>query len=112
MPYVGRATECCYITSQSPGVCRTRALIYEKGPAFAAPTPRWSLLGKLDDFDDESNCRARETNGGEDQHYYISCYINHLSFSTDWSSKWRSEEHKSELQSIMRISYADVCVKE
>src|SRR3546814_13980273 len=79
MPYVGRATECCYITSQSPGVCRTRALIYEKGPAFAAPTPRWSLLGKLDDFDDESNCRDRETNGGEDQHYYISCYINHRS---------------------------------
>src|SRR3546814_11863685 len=88
MPYVGRATECCYITSQSPGVCRTRALIYEKGPAFAAPTPRWSLLGKLDDFDDESNCRDRETNGGEDQHYYISCYINHLSFSTEWSSNW------------------------
>src|SRR3546814_14905405 len=28
-----------------------------------------------------------------------------------WSTRHRSEEHTSELQSLMRISYADFCLK-
>src|SRR3546814_9383807 len=28
-----------------------------------------------------------------------------------WLSAWRSEEHTSELQSLMRISYAGLCLK-
>src|SRR3546814_1012502 len=30
---------------------------------------------------------------------------------TGWAIFWRSEEHTSELQSLMRISYADFCLK-
>src|SRR3546814_8328894 len=28
-----------------------------------------------------------------------------------WDSRWKSEEHTSELQSLMRISYAVFCLK-
>src|SRR3546814_8772382 len=31
--------------------------------------------------------------------------------ATLWSDRWRSEEHTSELQSLMRISYAVFCLK-
>src|SRR3546814_2755531 len=31
--------------------------------------------------------------------------------SEGWSDAWRSEEHTSELQSLMRISYAVFCLK-
>src|SRR3546814_6677203 len=34
-----------------------------------------------------------------------------LTFDAAWSSFGRSEEHKSELQSLMRISYAVFCLK-
>src|SRR3546814_8416881 len=37
--------------------------------------------------------------------------INDLSKSKDGDSKERSEEHTSELQSLMRISYAVFCLK-
>src|SRR3546814_2547394 len=30
---------------------------------------------------------------------------------SDWRDVWRSEEHTSELQSLMRISYAVFCLK-
>src|SRR3546814_7679126 len=33
------------------------------------------------------------------------------SFGTFWALGWRSEEHTSELQSLMRISYAVFCLK-
>src|SRR3546814_4362829 len=31
--------------------------------------------------------------------------------ATSWRASWRSEEHTSELQSLMRISYAVFCLK-
>src|SRR3546814_9550429 len=31
--------------------------------------------------------------------------------NSNWDSSWRSEEHTSELQSLMRISYAVFCLK-
>src|SRR3546814_1000634 len=34
-----------------------------------------------------------------------------LSRATAWAASWRSEEHTSELQSLMRISYAVFCLK-
>src|SRR3546814_9258990 len=33
------------------------------------------------------------------------------SYSRAWALSWRSEEHTSELQSLMRISYAVFCLK-
>src|SRR3546814_2105182 len=34
-----------------------------------------------------------------------------LALTIDWWAPWRSEEHTSELQSLMRISYAVFCLK-
>src|SRR3546814_2337580 len=36
---------------------------------------------------------------------------NEAYFALAWASAWRSEEHTSELQSLMRISYAVFCLK-
>src|SRR3546814_7689528 len=35
-----------------------------------------------------------------------------LEWSLNWLQDHRSEEHTSELQSLMRISYADICLKQ
>src|SRR3546814_9332635 len=37
--------------------------------------------------------------------------VGHLSPYPCWGEGWRSEEHTSELQSLMRISYAVFCLK-
>src|SRR3546814_4054428 len=45
----------------------------------------------------------------------LSAGIDHHEGSLNWSAygraEWRSEEHTSELQSLMRISYAVFCLK-
>src|SRR3546814_3398874 len=48
--------------------------------------------------------------GGEELHWTMSV----LSWQATWVAPWgstRSEEHTSELQSLMRISYAVFCLK-
>src|SRR3546814_10831899 len=37
--------------------------------------------------------------------------IHPVGHGDDWIASWRSEEHTSELQSLMRISYAVFCLK-
>src|SRR3546814_3368950 len=40
-----------------------------------------------------------------------SCHGAHLKGQPNWQERRRSEEHTSELQSLMRISYAVFCLK-
>src|SRR3546814_2414402 len=48
---------------------------------------------------------------GEDLATYLAGAGDYLKLVSEQSSKGRSEEHTSELQSLMRISYAVFCLK-
>src|SRR3546814_4439192 len=57
-----------------------------------------------------SHCRIRAANTGSSRNSHASSRISSVGAPSNRSSK-RSEEHTSELQSLMRISYAVFCLK-
>src|SRR3546814_3186873 len=68
-------------------------------------------------FDQKRNLAGRRRNRGRHLRSGISGFVigDHCSFgrraTTDFQRCGRSEEHTSELQSLMRISYAVFCLK-
>src|SRR3546814_10017406 len=76
--------------------------IHEMGGARMGSDPRQSVLNKWSQAHDAANLFV--TDGA--QMASISCVNPSLSFMA-----LRSEEHTSELQSLMRISYAVFCLK-
>src|SRR3546814_4917507 len=67
-------------------------------------------FGKVTDAD--RHAIVRPGVGLMKPNYYLAASIAYLfEHRPEWGSAARSEEHTSELQSLMRISYAVVCLK-
>src|SRR3546814_2287171 len=67
-------------------------------------------------FDEEAITRGDTTGYVLDVAYldappHVDSFIYGVAWDQDWYSHVRSEEHTSELQSLMRISYAVFCLK-
>src|SRR3546814_5759427 len=77
-----------------------------------AARPRWSLsalFGRKFDFVNVAHRVAAMADGPTSLHDYVNGQFDR---TLTWKDvEWRSEEHTSELQSLMRISYAVFCLK-
>src|SRR3546814_8218157 len=61
------------------------------------------------DVDEAADCYARAAEGGDFRGCFNHARMLGLAGKVDEALVWRSEEHTSELQSLMRISYAVFC---
>src|SRR3546814_4355779 len=82
-----------------PGFSVTICDPRSRGPALT-PTICREVIRPSSTSDREKSCRSKRggTYGDADK-------------ASVWSARLRSEEHTSELQSLMRISYAVFCLK-
>src|SRR3546814_6354894 len=83
------------IVTAATAVAITAAIV---APAATTATPATLALGSCDSF----RC------GGLG---LVFVFVSHLEFQSAFACRFRSEEHTSELQSLMRSSYAVFCLK-
>src|SRR3546814_8965990 len=105
---LGRAT--IGITITTDPVNDTDDVMGDHSPADGPDPTNWTFLATVPDWPADATRRLAygHTFSKTGEGYQVHGVVSHV---VDKQGRWRSEEHTSELQSLMRISYADFCWK-
>src|SRR3546814_9760609 len=96
-----------YTTLFRSGIATTKAAEANTSAANAAASEASAALSEGNVSDSETAAATSETNAAASA---VAAAASAASAATDYVAKARSEEHTSELQSLMRISYAVFCL--
>src|SRR3546814_6049226 len=93
----------------------TADILADYGPAHGFDPANWTFLTTLPDQAEDSTRGIAQAFGhsfteGEDGYQAHGVVTHVIDRGGRWDANFRSEEHTSELQSLMRISYAVFCL--